>query len=529
MVELELKLIGAAEDVARFRRSGLVKSLRDGPASFERLVTTYYDTPRGDLHVAGVSLRLREEGGRLIQTMKRVGAGGSTVMRREEERAVGPGETFPVRPDDMLLAAALDRLASDLAPISRIITDRWFTELFYKGARIEAAFDIGRAELYRAGAVAAAGPIVEAELELIEGCPERLFALARRAVAESGGRLKLGAASKAEQARRMARPGAPPPETPVRLETDDTAASAFAAALAASAHRLADCQHAVISARAPEGVHQLRVALRRFRAVERLFRKTLRCEKTERLALAARAFSGALGPARDWDVFCDKTLPEIAASAGHRAGAGGGEGFQALAARAFALRAEAWDDAASEIAGEKFQRFLIDLNEAAAVQGWRKGARRAIDEPAKRFARQALDKRLARLRAMGAMDDVTAEARHEFRIELKKLRYAAQLFRPLFSGGGRKRYFAAIARLQDEFGALNDAAVAERLAMEAARGQGVEAVRAAGLLAGFCAHEAQSAAQSLADDVRAFVTRPPFWERTRAPRAEGEAEETSVC
>lgn len=512
-IELELKLTGAAEDVARLRASPLISALRDGPETFERLVTTYYDTPRGDLAAAGLSLRLREEGGRRVQTMKRAGPGGSTVARREEERALLPGEVFPARPQDPFFAAALAPVAATLAPVSRTVTDRWSTELISKGARIEAAFDIGRAELFEAGAIAAAGPLAEAEFELLTGEPKRLFALTRRAIKDTSGRLRLGAASKAEQARRLLKPALAPPESPIHLEADQSAADVFAAALAQTAHRLADCQNAVIAARAPEGAHQMRVALRRLRAVERLFRKALRSEETEGLAARARAFASALGPARDWDVFCDKTLPEVAARAG------GGAGFEALSARAFALRAEAWNDAAATIGGRKFQKFLLDLNAAAVLQRWRKGARKDLEGRARRFARRALDKRLARLAAIGASlsaggeHEEAAESRHAVRIELKKLRYAAQLFRPLFSGGGRKRYVAAMSRLQDEFGALNDASVAGRLATAASEGQGKDALRAAGVLTGYCAREAETAALFLARDFTEFVATPPFWRK----------------
>ncbi len=510
--ELELKLTGAAEDVARLRTSSWIRALSEGPATLERLVSTYFDTPRGDLEAAGMSLRLREENGRRIQTLKRAGAGGSTALRMEEERALEPGETFPVRPANAFFAEALAAAAGALEPVSRTVTDRWSQDLLFKGARIEAAFDIGRAEAFANGDVAASGPIAEAEFELLEGKRKRLFALARGAVKESAGRLRIGAASKAEQARRILRPGATPPEIPIRLDAEDRAADAFAAALAASARRLADCQPAVVAARAPEGVHQMRVALRRLRAVERLFRKSLRDEATELLAARARAFASTLGPARDWDVFCDKTLPAVAANAG------GGPGFLALAARAHALRAEAWEAAAGAIASVKFQKFLVDLNEAAVLQSWRKGAGAEMEGSARRFARAALDQRLARVRAMGAADNVTAESRHALRIELKKLRYAAQLFRPLFSGGGRKRYMTTLAALQDEFGALNDAAVAERLAMEAAAGQGRDAARAAGVLTGFCASEAEAAALHLAEDFGAFAQTPPFWEKTSSPQ-----------
>lgn len=517
--EIEIKLTGATRDVAALRTSRLIAALGDGEAGFERLVSTYYDTADGALERLGVSLRLREEAGGRIQTLKRRGPGGATLARHEEEKALKPEEAFPARPDDASFEALLEPLAPRLAPVARTVTDRWSTMLRYKGARIEAAFDLGRAEAFDGGAVSAAGPLAEAEFELIEGEGPELFDLVGAIVDESDGRLRLGAASKAERALRLARPsGAAPPETVFSLEPRATAADAFAAALAAAAHRLADCQAAVVDARAPEGAHQMRVALRRLRAVERLFRKTVRSRETESLAARARAIAAELGPARDWDVFCDATLPSVSADLVD------GGGFAALAARAQARRADAWEAAAAAITAPDFTHFLLDLQRAAHVQKWRRNAREPLSGPARRFARDALDKRLERVTSYAENLSSDADVRHALRIEIKKLRYAANLFRSLFPGGGRKRYLAALGKLQDELGAINDAAVAHRLAGEAAAGGGKAAARAAGIVTGYRAREADAAVALVAADFAALAAAPPFWRKeSDAARAANDA------
>jgi triphosphatase len=52
------------------------------------------------------------------------------------------------------------------------------------------------------------------------------------------------------------------------------------------------------------------------------------------------------------------------------------------------------------------------------------------------------------------------------RIACKKLRYSAELFSPLYAGSRARDYLAALAKLQDILGEMNDAAVAHRLLKE---------------------------------------------------------------
>jgi CHAD domain-containing protein len=65
---------------------------------------------------------------------------------------------------------------------------------------------------------------------------------------------------------------------------------------------------------------------------------------------------------------------------------------------------------------------------------------------------------------------LTVEQRHALRIAAKKLRYAAEFFSGLYPGKVTRRYIQALSLLQDEFGALNDQAVAGRLLAQIGRG-----------------------------------------------------------
>lgn len=373
------------------------------------------------------------------------------------------------------------------------------------------AFDIGRVEAWRAGAPVRVAPLAELELELIDGDARDLFALAREIVSQGGGRLRPSFRSKAAQARALsednARIGS---EAPIRLRPEDSAADALAAALAGAAARIVEVAPAIVDLRLPEGVHQMRVALRRFRSLERTFRKDLKTKAIRKLARRARGFASALGPARDWDVFLEETLPPLAASNG------GGAEFAALKLRAEALRAAAWEEAVRTIASADFARFSLDLIEAAHVQAWRERARKRLAAPARAYACAALDARLAEAReAARRIDSPDPAARHPLRIALKKLRYSAQTFRALYPKAARKAYLGALSRLQDDLGAVNDAVTAQRLANEAALGQGRQAARDAGFIAGYYAAAGEAKARAVGEDWRVFAATPPFWREAK--------------
>jgi inorganic triphosphatase YgiF len=62
---------------------------------------------------------------------------------------------------------------------------------------------------------------------------------------------------------------------------------------------------------APEFVHQARVALRRLRSAIKLFSPVLPPEFVSAYGKTWQTLAGALGDARNWDVFLDETLPPI--------------------------------------------------------------------------------------------------------------------------------------------------------------------------------------------------------------------------
>lgn len=106
-------------------------------------------------------------------------------------------------------------------------------------------------------------------------------------------------------------------------------------------------------------------------------------------------------------------------------------------------------------------------------------------------------------------DSLDIPALHRLRIRAKKLRYAAEFFRPLFARRDSKRFIAALSQLQDCLGALNDADVGSQLVRDVV-GQPGSDPTAAAIIAWFAGRQ-QSQLDHLGDAWKAFDDIRPFW------------------
>lgn len=510
-IEFELKFTGPPADLAALPASDFFAALSPGGGAWERLSSAYYDTIDGALAAQGLSLRLREEGADLVQAIKAKSE--DATRRLEFETFLNCASDFPVATGD----EDIDRLISDhrdrLLPLAKTIVDRWATVIRFKGAEIEIAVDLGSAEALDGEGRACSGALAELELELVSGEPAAVFDFARLLVVNAP--LRFSTVSKLEAALAQL-PGADPVGKAARvsLDPDMSAGDVLAMSLSACAARASSLQGALVDLRRTEGVHQMRVVLRRLRAMERIYRRHLKSREIADLANRAKRFASGLGPARDWDVFLGETLP-AALEVDYAP-----ESLRALKATAEVRRAEGWAKAVAIISSPEFTRFLIDLAAAGSLQRWRENARASLDRPVMEFAPKALDRALRKTfrtaeEVKGAVD---LAARHPLRIALKKLRYPVQLYRDLYPKERRKPYMSALSELQDAFGAVNDAVVAQHLADEAvhggAKGGGDGVMRAAGFISGYKAAEAREAAKKIDAAFEAFEKMTPFWRET---------------
>lgn len=209
------------------------------------------------------------------------------------------------------------------------------------------------------------------------------------------------------------------------------------------------------------GPHQARVALRRLRSLLKLYRPKLASDPVRAIEALAKEEMRRIGPLRDADVLLADILPTAADALGAP------ETHAALRDQVAKHREMLGRRIRSGPAALASAELLFDLQAFVAERPWtpRRPARQKLAAaPARRLAAFALDRSLRPARRLGErLDDLTIDERHDLRKALKTLRYAVQLHAPLYPSSATDPYVAALRKLQNTFGALNDAANAEML------------------------------------------------------------------
>lgn len=447
--EIELKLEVDPGGGERVRSSAALAGLA---CSAEAQSSTYFDTADGRLAKAGFSLRVRSGGGRTVQTVKRQKAAAAGLFDRAEWEWELDGAPAP----DLRLAAGtpMAPLLDDavLLPVLRTGFDRRTWMLAPDGCRISVTLD--------EGTIAGGGreaPLREIELELAQGERSALFDAAAALAADAP--LRLGVLSKAERARRLAegKLGRAVKAEPVALPPDASVAGGFAA-IAYSCLRHYRLNEAVLlEAADADALHQMRVALRRLRSSLSLFGGIVRDADHARLREELRWFTGRFGQARNFDVF-SKRLPKRR----RRPRAGEEDVREALSA----ARERSYADALNAIRSRRGRELMLALVRWIELGGWRD--RGKARRPLLPFAAARMEKRWGMVAAAGErLAALDPEERHRLRIEVKKMRYAAEFLASLHGARGvagrRKRFVSAARDLQESLGALNDAATAREL------------------------------------------------------------------
>jgi triphosphatase len=461
--EFKLKLLAEPEQLAKLIDSPPIAAHARNRGTVRLLKSIYYDTPTCALYRAGVVLRVRQSGKRFVQTVKVLGTEAADPLRRGEWATPVTG----MLPDFQALMPLMpmglqDVLAHDpLRPVFSTELRRHLRTLELPNATIDVAFDTG---IVRAGERTA--PISEIELKLEQGSPAALYELALLLSDQATTRPSIR--SKAECGFDLAFETAPavqravPPLPGGDVSLDD----AFAAFLHSALHQLMANQAAAEDGRDPEGVHQLRIALRRLRCALALLRALAPSSTLDALREDARWLAARLGPARNWDVFLGQSLAQVV----H--GCGFVEGFDALRDVAEQSRANGYETARAALADRRTGRFQLAFGAWIAQRGWRCDVSGEhlieLTAPATAFAARVLAKQHGRVLKRGRrFKRLPLEARHELRLAVKKLRYAADFFLPLFGGhASAKRYARRLSRLQERLGRYNDAGGTRRLMAE---------------------------------------------------------------
>jgi inorganic triphosphatase YgiF len=514
--EIELKLRVRPEDMARLAALPALARGAGGGAT-RTLESVYYDTEDLSLRRRAVSLRVRRQGRRFVQTLK-LGAGraGTHLSRSEWEAPVAGRE-----PDLAALPEGEARewlgpvAAADLRPVFTAEIRRTTRLLDGGGSTVEVAIDRGEIRL----ADGAAEPVSELELELKEGSAAALYEIAL-AVAEAVP-VRIETRTKSDRGYALATGEAPRPVKAARVDLDPecTAEQALERILRACLSQVLANEGPAGEGADPEGVHQMRVGLRRLRSALVLFRRLLPADQHGWFAGEVRWLASELGPAREWDVFLDHLMVPVEAAMP------GDPALAALRRAAGAARARGYERARDAIRSRRAAVLALRLGAWLEERSWRRqalseeGAR--LFDPVGALAADLLDRRHRQARRRGAgFAGLGAEARHELRIALKKLRYASEFFRSLHEGQGRGygRYVRELAALQEALGRANDVATAgqlvRRLQTEAGLDPAPEARLGGGLVVGWHARGLRDEEGELLRGWEGFSRAKPFWRGT---------------
>jgi CHAD domain-containing protein len=272
-----------------------------------------------------------------------------------------------------------------------------------------------------------------------------------------------------------------------------------------------------------EGLHQMRVALRRLRAAISLFSDMLSDVQTNGLKAEFKWITGELGPARELDIFFKRVVTPALDRKPHESG------IAVLSRQLRQRRKDAFARACAAVKSPRFRALVFDT--AAWIEGgdWMRNP----DEPACMLRERSLAalaaKQLRRrwktiLKKGRSLEVLHPQHRHRLRIQVKKLRYAAEFFECAFPGKKsirrRKDFVACLERLQDALGELNDIAVHEELSVQFVDGSYVggrlpggraNKAFAAGRLSGREEARISPVLQEAERAYAAFTRAKPFW------------------
>jgi CHAD domain-containing protein len=246
---------------------------------------------------------------------------------------------------------------------------------------------------------------------------------------------------------------------PILLLDGMTAEDSFRLTLLECQAQVAGNIAAMTRARDPRGLHQMRVGFRRMDAAFSAFGDPFKTPTLVKLKERAKAITRAIGPARDMDVFTEELLDPAAEAHGEA------RAFAGLKRRTAKMREDAWDSAIAAVEDDGFQRLLDELSRAIETCVWRRECDDTLVfvERVEKVAAKTLDKRMKKARERARnLKSLDQEHCHKLRIALKKMRYAAEFFRPLHDGKAAGKFLDHLSKMQDILGALNDVAAARQ-------------------------------------------------------------------
>ena len=475
--------------------------LGTGPPKTQHLLSRYYDTASHELAQAGYSLRVTRSGNMVLQTLETASTSGLMTRRGEWE--------WPLlndQPDLSLLTAILPPQPFPPPGLQEMfVADLTRTERMLQLAPdtiVKTSLDEGTIQ-----AGAATEPVRDLALKVLNGPTAALYHLALDLHARTP--LALCPGSLATRGIRLTSGRLPASQRagPAQLSAAASGSEAFGRLLAECLNHLLANQPAALAGSA-EGVHQMRVAIRRLRALLLLYRPALAARRRARFEKELQRIGRVFGQARDWDVFCTELLPH----AGREASPA--DLYDDLKRLATEQRLKAHDAFADECRGHKFTATVLELaawaedrQDRPARLGRAKLGRKLTD-----LAPRWLDRLACKVEERGKDLSRAGNADlHKLRKSIKKLRYGIEFTASLFPRKKSRLYQKRCKALQDRLGLINDSVTSLQLAKSLARDADLDLRPALSALAGYESRQRQNGLDELAGRWKAYRREARFW------------------
>ncbi|MDB5595705.1 MAG: inorganic triphosphatase [Hyphomicrobiales bacterium] len=497
--ETELKFQISPEAISRLETHPLLAAALEVEENL--LHSVYFDTPQFKLRQAGLVWRIRSIGDRRVQTVKATAGGG--IGRHEWECDISDDVPDPscITPSPANALLRKKGLTEKLAPVFITEVDRRSWNVERGGSLIEISLDLGRIVAGKQSL-----PVSEVEFELKQGAVRDLFALAREMANDVP--LTLDLLPKSAIGYRLAAGKmGPEPELPEPgLRPDMPLVDGFRSLCNACMKHLMLNEPILVATRDPEALHQTRTAIRRLRAVLRVFARLVKDESLPGLRDELKWLSRVLGSARDLDVMSDDFRSH--------------NKTQHLSIAMAAKRTRAYASVMEAVGSQRYRNLLLDFCAWLECAPWttqplRPKSQGAFQDICLREIGRWDRKIIERGAGLSKLD---AQERHAIRIDAKSFYYIGVLTQSLMPRSSRKSHAAYLKALKDfqtTLGNLNDAHVAQEAARALTVPNGDAAERVLAKAAKHAATRHARKERKLVDDALetygAFAKAPRAW------------------
>jgi inorganic triphosphatase YgiF len=511
----ELKLAIRPDDVTRLLQDPILAGALATP---QIVVSVYFDTPARKLQKAGLTLRVRRIGNRHIQTIKTDSSDADNRLRFggiEWEHDIDRGDPDP----SLFVGTPLEGMisAGEIVPLFETRIERGVFRIGNAGCDVEVSIDQGEIT-----AGDRRRPLSEIEIESKSGDIRSIFDVALSLcrtlplflVMESESQRGYALADGVETL-----PGKGKART-IQFSAGLPVKSVLQIVGLECMRHLSANIPALLDASDEFALHQMRVAIRRFRAAMSLFKDILQDSESRDVKVELKKMADLFAEARNLEVFAAE-LSRLIADNPHE------PGLRALGALLNARKEEAYRLARYAVLSTSFPCALIRIAKWLAVGTWTKEdplQRGRAEQPIADLATAEMTRRRKLIKGVVRdFDGLDAAALHRLRIQVKKLRYASEFFDRLFRHRKRKKAFlSSLVDLQTVLGELNDLDVQRNLVLALARlsdppgTHGDNTGFAAGFIRGRQVSRAELLRKSLETACARILSVRPFWQEHRS-------------